>query len=890
MNVMHVSYTRVLIPTVVFSVIAGLLLTPGVAGANIFNMPSGQTSLEFVTVANPGNPGELSSPKAVDAYEDEELGLDRICGAVDYVYQIGKYEVTNAQYCEFLNAVAAADPHELYNSEMARTTFTEGSGIRRSGSEGNYTYSLMSGRANKPVKFVSFWDACRFANWLHNGQGNGDTETGAYTLTAEGIANNTVTRNTEWRFAVTSEDEWYKAAYHKNDGPTGNYWDYPTGSDIAPKAEAPPGTDMVNGSANWDSEVWSNWDDEEIDVGAYTAKPSSSPYGTFDQGGNAWEWNETASTRQEYGTRGVRGGEASSNAGDNAPGISGLHAMLHLRIRSYGEYNDIGFRVVRAVGGVVIFKDNFNDGVADGWNEIHGTWTVSNGQYVGQVGADDDTVLTVAGGQSLSSYTIDAQIMANFTESLNDFGLVFYAQDSSEYLRFTIGGEGTPPLPRFTHDVDLESAAELATVVNHPAIVNDQWYDVKLILSRDNASAYIDRQLVAYASGLPFTKGFFGLMADDPVVYFDDIVVTAGSNVFFPDYMPLNKSEHGVKTFEWTYGQTGIYTSEIGSDETVPYDSGPVTGATITNHSDWGTTIVSNDGACVKFLGGGQWYLSTDTSLSAHPPGYAFACLCDGMIIEQGEHYIVEKDLSNSERVDNQMLLIDIQNVVVPQGHHMDAVVIWYLDTNFEFTPIDFHGKESDLGLILPSSTDTAGYAATAVEIYALRTGLIAQGDIEAATGSLENLAELTEIVNAPSSEDSAFSDGFETGNISRPPWLLDGDENWFASTSETHSGQYSAQAGLIGNNQKTSLTLEGDFPEGQISFWLKVSSEQHYDYLRFYIDGTIQDEWSGDEDWTQVSFPVRAGRRIFEWTYSKDGSSSDGSDTAWIDDIEFPL
>ena len=885
MKVKHVSYIRLLVPAVVFSVIADLLLTPGVAGADLFNMPDGQTSLEFVTVANPGNPGELSSPQAVGAYE--ELGPDRICGAVDYVYQIGKYEVTNAQYCEFINAVAASDPYELYNPNMSME-YWEGRGIIRNGTEGNYTYSLMSGRANKPVKFVNFWDACRFANWLHNGQGNGDTETGAYTLTAEGIANNTVTRNAEWRFAVTSEDEWYKAAYHKNDGPTGNYWDYPTGSDIPPTAEAPPGTDMVNGSANWDYERFGSTE-QETDVGAYTAKPSSSPYGTFDQGGNAWEWNETTSTEEGYGTRGVRGGEASSNAGDNAPGISGLHAMLHLRIRSVGEYNDIGFRVVRAVGGVVVFKDNFSDGFADGWNEILGTWTVSNSEYVGMVGADDDTLLTVAGNPSQSSYTIDARMMPNFTESLNDFGLVFYARDSSEYLRFTLGGGDTPPQPRLTHDVDLESAAELATVVSRPTITNGRWYDVKLILSQDNVSAYVDRQLAAYASGLPFTEGFFGLMADDPVVHFDDIRVTAGSNVFFPDYMPLDPNEHGVKTFEWTYGRTGKYTSEIGGDETVPYGSGPVTGATITNHSDWGPMIISNDGTCVKFLGGGQWYLSTDTSLSSHPPGYAFASLCDGMIIEQDEHYIVKKDLSNSERVNDQMLLISIQDVTVPQRHHVDVVVIWYLDTNFAFTPIDFHGKESELGLILPSSADTAGYAATAFEIYAPRTGLIAQGDIDAATGSLNNLAELKEIVYPQSSELDTFSEDFETGSISRPPWLLSGDENWYAGMSEAHSGVYSAQAGSIGNNQYTSLILEGDFPEGQISFWRKVSSEQHYDYLRFYIDGSLQDEWSGNEDWTQVSFPVRAGRRTFEWTYSKDGSSSDGSDTAWIDDIEFP-
>lgn len=884
MNAKHVPSTRLLAPAILCSVMVGLLLLPDRAGADVFNMPAGQTSLEFVTVANPGNPGELSSSQVVNAYEDEELGLDRICGAVGYVYRIGKYEVTNAQYCEFLNAVATSgDPHGLYNAEMGRTTYPEGSGIMRTGTEGNYTYRLISGRANKPVKFVSFWDACRFANWLHNDQGNGDTETEAYTLTPEGIDNNTITRNAEWRFAVTSEDEWYKAAYHKNDGPTGNYWDYPTGSDIPPTAEGPPGTDMVNGSANWDNEVWSDWTQEEIDVGAYTAKPSSSPYGTFDQGGNAWEWNETASMRQDYGTRGVRGGEASSNAGDNAPGISGLHAMLHLRIRAAGEYDDIGFRVVRSVGGVVVFEDDFGDGVPDGWDEILGTWTVSNGEYLGTVGGYDDTLLTAAGAPSWSSYTIDARIMPDFAGLLNDFGLVFYARDANDFLRFTLGGEDTPAHPRISHHVDFESVAELATVVNRPAIVNDQWRDVKLILSRDSVSAYVDRQLVTYASGLPLTEGFFGLIADDPVVHFDDVLVTARSNVFFPDYMPLDPNEHGVKTFEWTYGETGEYTSAIGGAETVPYGSRPVKGPTITNHSDWGTMIVSNDGTCVKFLGAGEWYLSTDTSLSAHPPGYAFASLCDGMIIEQGEYYHVKNDLSNWERVDDQMLLIDIQDVTVPQGHHLDVVVIWYLDTDFAFAPIDFHGKGSELGLALPSIADTTGYAATAVEIYALRTGLIAQRDIDAATGSLNNLAELKKIFHG-------FSDGFETGSISQPPWLLGGDANWSARASEAHFGVYSAKAGSISDDQYTSLIFEGDFSDGQISFWRKVSSERDFDFLRFYVDGVLVGEWSGEENWGQESSAVAGGWHTFEWRYEKDSSVSEGDDTAWVDDVALGL
>ena len=80
------------------------------------------------------------------------------------------------------------------------------------------------------------------------------------------------------------------------------------------------------------------------------------------------------------------------------------------------------------------------------------------------------------------------------------------------------------------------------------------------------------------------------------------------------------------------------------------------------------------------------------------------------------------------------------------------------------------------------------------------------------------------------------------------------------------------------------------DCVDGDITFYCKVSSESRYDYLTFYIDGVEKDKWAGDEDWAEVSFPVSAGTRTFEWTYSKDGSASKGNDTAWIDDIVFPI
>jgi formylglycine-generating enzyme required for sulfatase activity len=135
---------------------------------------------------------------------------------------------------------------------------------------------------------------------------------------------------------IPSEDEWYKAAYHYNDGVTGNYWNYPTASDTAPTSEAPPGTDMTNGSANcYDGDYAIGSPYYRTEVGAYVAKPSDSPYGTFDQGGNVWEWNEAV----VYVTyRGLRGGSFNSYG-----------YFLHASERYDGfptvESADLGFRV-----------------------------------------------------------------------------------------------------------------------------------------------------------------------------------------------------------------------------------------------------------------------------------------------------------------------------------------------------------------------------------------------------------------------------------------------------------------------------------------------------------------------------------------------------------------
>ncbi len=289
--------------------------------------------IETVPVGNPGNVGELSGEGAGG------WGPDRVCGAVGYAYNIGKYEVTAGQYTAFLNAVAATDTYGLYNTNMDTAAYSRGCNIQRTGSSGSYTYTVASDWANRPVNYVSFGDAARFSNWLHNGQptgaqGSATTEDGSYVL--NGATSDAtvleVARKSDATWVIPTEDEWYKAAYHKKDGATSNYWDYPTTSNIEPSNMLGNPTDPGNNATYNHGGYTIGSPYYRTEVGAH--ENSDSPYGTFDQGGNVWEWNEAV---VDGSSRGIRGGSFLSDR------------TLRASHRDYGypssEAHKLGFRV-----------------------------------------------------------------------------------------------------------------------------------------------------------------------------------------------------------------------------------------------------------------------------------------------------------------------------------------------------------------------------------------------------------------------------------------------------------------------------------------------------------------------------------------------------------------
>jgi formylglycine-generating enzyme required for sulfatase activity len=283
-------------------------------------------SIDWVTVGDPGNGCDTST---LDCF-----------GAVDYVYRIGKFEVTSAQYAEFLNAKAASDPLELYTTGMP--------GITRSGTSGSYSYSTIAGRESWPVTAVSYFDTLRFANWLHNGQGNGDTETGAYTLLGGTPipSNPNVERNPGATVFLPTGDEWFKAAYY--DTASRTYFDYPAGTDTQTVCSVP--TALAN-RANCGGAVGTF-----TIVGSYPGSPS--PNGTFDQGANATEWVDAIIFTIEE-ERALRGGNILQQAD-----------RLHAAIQEYDvpsfESGFVGFRVASlADGGGADCGDGSCDGAED---------------------------------------------------------------------------------------------------------------------------------------------------------------------------------------------------------------------------------------------------------------------------------------------------------------------------------------------------------------------------------------------------------------------------------------------------------------------------------------------------------------------------------------------
>ena len=295
-------------------------------------------SLDTVPVGDIGNPNDTTGR-----------------GGVAYAYSIGKYEVTLDQYNAFLNAVGATDTYGLYSSYMG--SFTQTRGIARSGSAGSYTYSVI-GSGNRPVTWVSWFDAARFVNWLENGQPMGaqdasTTERGAYTLDGA-LSGVGFARNSGTTYGLPTENEWYKAAYYQpaaQGGDSDGYWLYPTSSNLQPNSRKGSATDPnsanyyyndniangFNGGFAVNKSTTSPTGNALTDAGAFSL--ATSFYGTSDQGGNVSEWNDAII--EDYAYRAYCGGSWFYGVG-----LLCADYVLH-GLSPEQERETLGFRIVR---------------------------------------------------------------------------------------------------------------------------------------------------------------------------------------------------------------------------------------------------------------------------------------------------------------------------------------------------------------------------------------------------------------------------------------------------------------------------------------------------------------------------------------------------------------
>jgi formylglycine-generating enzyme len=294
-----------------------------VALAVLFKSSGTLADHAWVRVDNPGNRADKSG-----------------FGAVNYVFEIMRYEVTSGEYADFLNAVASqSDPYGLWDRAMGEHVITDlGQGgirqdipqcIQREFKEGRWYYSPVPEWANKPVIFVSFLNALRYANWMHNGAGHGDTEAGAYRL-SDGVGAKRLPGARVW---VPSEDEWYKAAYfqlEQDGGPPGCYWQYPMRTSDTP-VTAEKGLEQPNAAS------FSRKFSGIMPVGSLVN--ATSPCGAYDMGGNVWEWTEGIVFESK---RVLRGGAAAHNA-------EKLRSTVRSNAIPTKTYPDTGFRLARAV-------------------------------------------------------------------------------------------------------------------------------------------------------------------------------------------------------------------------------------------------------------------------------------------------------------------------------------------------------------------------------------------------------------------------------------------------------------------------------------------------------------------------------------------------------------
>ena len=243
-----------------------------------FALPAHAESIVWVTVGDPGNTADTTT-----------------YGAVASSFQIMKFEFTNQQYTNFLNSVDpnGTNPNSVYNTNQGSNA-RGGISFASSAASGS-KYAVKTNMGDKPVNYVSWWDAARVSNWLVNGAtGTSSTETGAYTVS--GSTSGTAPAKTPGATVyIPTEDQWYKAAYYKGAGTSAGYWRYATQSNTDPTAVTAGSTGIGSSGSTGNFANYNNaasWNSQTGNVTTVGTNGVASAYGAFDMSGNVTEWND----------------------------------------------------------------------------------------------------------------------------------------------------------------------------------------------------------------------------------------------------------------------------------------------------------------------------------------------------------------------------------------------------------------------------------------------------------------------------------------------------------------------------------------------------------------------------------------------------------------------
>ena len=297
-------FKQMILAAAVAGVVLAMAAAAGAGVSGIDQLTIAGQSMLFVPVGDQNNAADTQ------VRSDSTTGY----GSVGYLYDLGKYEVTNAQYTVFLKDAAKTTQYSttwgLYYPATSRDAYCNG--ITRSGTSPNFTYALVTNFTGKPVNYVNWNNAAAFCNWLTTG----DVNTGYYSMNSStGVATPNAFSHIAYAkingltYFIPTEDEWYKAAYYKG-GTTNAYWDYPTQSDTAPGTVTASSTGVGSAGsagnyANTGTTVHWKTGDSYGNVTTVGTNGGPGYYGTFDIGGNVWEWNEGIPVA---GNRGMLGG------------------------------------------------------------------------------------------------------------------------------------------------------------------------------------------------------------------------------------------------------------------------------------------------------------------------------------------------------------------------------------------------------------------------------------------------------------------------------------------------------------------------------------------------------------------------------------------------------